>query len=184
MKTLLLIWLSALAVAVPVSSTQPALWRGEGGSAHFESDAPLEFISATSYELRGFVDQEKNTFAFSIPTSSFRGFNNPLQQEHFHENYMESALYPRATFSGKFIESIQELGQGNHEIRAKGMLNIHGHAVERILKCQLSLAEAEMTIVSEFMVPLIDHHITVPQVVHQKIAEEIYVKVNIKLSPI
>lgn len=158
------------------------LWRGEKGYVRFESDAPLELITAESKMLRGLISPEDNTFAFSIPASSFEGFNSALQQEHFHENYLESNKYPQASFSGKFIEDIRELSQGTHEVRTKGMLRIHGVEVERIIKCRLSISEDEILITSNFTVPLSDHKITIPQVVHQKIAEEIFVEVKISMK--
>lgn len=174
---------SAIIITMLFSFNQSDLWKGAKGSIAFTSDAPLELIEAGSNQLIGVLKPSENTFAFLIHTKSFKGFNSPLQQEHFHENYMESVKYPKATFSGKFIESISSLKEGTHEVRAKGMLEIHGVAVERILKCTLVVGESEITITSSFTVPLEDHEISIPQVVYQKIAEEIYVTVKITLKP-
>lgn len=163
---------------------QSSLWKGSGGSIRFTSDAPLELIAAESDQLQGVIDPEKNTFAFALPTSSFQGFNSPLQQEHFHENYMESNKYPRASFAGSFIEDISNLKPGTHEVRAKGKLNIHGKTTERIIKCKLVIDEdGKVAITSDFSVPLADHQISIPRVVHQKIAEVILVNVEISLQP-
>lgn len=178
----MLAYLCALLLSF-ASSPQPQLWRGTKGFIHFESDAPLEIITADSHELRGIIDPVQNTFAFSVSTNSFQGFNSALQQEHFHENYLESKKFPTASFSGKFIENIADLPKGIYEVRAKGMLNIHGQPVERILKCTFRVMDGEVLVSSEFTVPLSDHQITIPQVVHQKIAEEILVSVKIALKP-
>lgn len=165
-------------------TAQGKLWKGSGGNISFTSDAPLELIAAQSDKLQGVIDPEKNTFAFAMPTASFAGFNSPLQQEHFHENYMESQKYPRATFAGNFIEDVSELEPGTHEIRAKGNLQIHGETAERIIKCRVDIAkDGEVKIISDFSVPLSDHRISIPRVVHQKIAEEIMVNVEISLQP-
>ncbi|MDZ7846035.1 MAG: YceI family protein [Owenweeksia sp.] len=128
------------------------------------------------------TDPRKNTYAFSMPTASFHGFNSALQQEHFHENYLESSKFPTASFAGKFIEDLSGLDEGTHEVRAKGMLKIHGESVERIIKCHMALSSEEISVRSEFTVPLSDHNISVPQVVHQKIAEEILVEVQILMK--
>lgn len=160
------------------------LWRGDGGVINFESDAPLELIQASSDALRGVIDPAENTFAFALETKTFKGFNSALQQEHFHENYIESEKYPKATFAGKFIEEVSALQEGSHDVRAKGMLTIHGQSVERIIKCRLEVKTNEIVVTGNFTVPLTDHHITIPQVVHQKIAEEIYVEVAITLKPV
>lgn len=158
-------------------------WKGTDGEIRFTSDAPLELIEASSNKLRGALNMTENTFAFLISTKTFEGFNSPLQQEHFHENYMDSDTYPMASFSGKFIEDISELEPGTYVLRAKGMLAIHGVKTERIIKCVIEISPEKINIESSFVVPLEDHKISIPQVVHQKIAEEIFVNAKITLQP-
>ena len=159
------------------------LWYANDGKVAIESDAPLELIKARSNKLEGVLKVSENTFAFRLETATIRGFNSPLQQEHFHENYMESTLHPTASFAGKFIEDISALAPGTHEVRAKGKLDIHGVSVERIIKCEVIIGLEKLSISSGFIVPLQDHNIRIPQVVHQKIAEEIQVAVAIELTP-
>jgi len=48
------------------------------------------------------------------------GFNNPLQQEHFYDNYIEADKYPNSTFDGKIIEEIDFTKNGESIVRAKG----------------------------------------------------------------
>ncbi|WP_417591767.1 YceI family protein [Owenweeksia hongkongensis] len=169
-----------MALAWP--SKQAELWKGTGGIISFTSDAPLELIEAESNKLTGILNVKENTFAFLISTKTFEGFNSPLQQEHFHENYMDSEKYPSASFSGKFIEDVSELELGKYELRAKGMLKIHGVTVERIIKCSMEIESNKIRIESNFVVPLEDHKISIPQIVHQKIAEEIFVTAKITLQ--
>lgn len=83
---------------------------------------PLELIEARSIELKGLIDPAKQTFAFSVSTNSFEGFNSKLQREHFNENYLESAKYPKSTFTGKIIEKVDFTTNGEHIICAKGKL--------------------------------------------------------------
>ncbi|MCB9283925.1 MAG: YceI family protein [Lewinellaceae bacterium] len=148
------------------------------GTIRFKSDAPLELIQAASQELRGAISPNERTFAFTVPMSSFQGFNSPLQREHFNENYMESAKYPDATFIGRIIEDIDLRQPGTYTIRAKGMLTVHGITQERIIKSLVRVENGKCTVTSSFTVLLADHAITIPKVVHQKIAEEIEVEVE------
>ena len=128
--------------------------------------------------MKGVIDIEERTFAFSVPVASFQGFNSPLQREHFNENYMQSAKYPQATFSGRIIEDALLSKPGEYTVRAKGMLTLHGVSRERIIKCQLVVNGSACTISSFFTVLLADHDISIPKVVYQKIAEEIEVRVE------
>lgn len=85
----------------------------------FVSDAPLERIAAASDQLKAAVDIEKQTFLFVLDNASFKGFNSPLQQEHFHENYMESRTYPQTSFKGKIIETLSPAASTSQVVRAK-----------------------------------------------------------------
>lgn len=148
------------------------------GSVFFRSDAKLELIEAKSTQLKGILKSATGEFAFSVTVHSFEGFNSALQKEHFRENYMESGKFPKCTFEGKIIEKDNITQPGNYDIRAKGMLNIHGIAMERIIKANLVTTDGQIKVRAIFTVFLSDHGIGIPKVVHQKIAEEIYVEID------
>ncbi len=158
------------------------LYRAENGHVSFVSDAPLELIAAESDALRGLFDPSKGTFAFQVGTQTLTGFNSPLQQEHFYENYIEVEKYPNASFSGRIIEKVDLSVPGRLEVRAKGILDIHGVKKERIIKCMLDIGPDQFTATSRFMVSLDDHNITIPKLVYQKIAEEVAVSIEVTLT--
>lgn len=148
------------------------------GTVFFRSDAKLELIEAKSVLLKGILKPQSGEFAFSVTVDSFEGFNSALQKEHFRENYMESDRFPKCTFEGKIIETDNVAKPGNYEVRAKGTLNIHGVTLERIIKANLVTTEGQIKVRAIFTVFLSDHGIGIPKVVHQKIAEEIYVEID------
>lgn len=156
-------------------------YKVSSGSISFRSDAPLELIKAQSSELKGAVVTERKQFAFIIAVKTFKGFNSPLQQEHFHENYLESNKYPTASFEGKIIEDIDFSKDGTYEVRSKGNLSIHGVTQERIIKCELTVKNKNISVKSSFTVLLADHNIPIPKVVHEKLASEIKVEVKADL---
>ena len=154
------------------------LYKCVSGKIHFTSEAPLEVIEAESTKLKGAIDLEKRTFAFTIEMVSFQGFNNPLQRVHFSENYLESNKFPEASFYGKIIDK-QTFEEGKEYIvRAKGKLKIHGVTQERIIKSKLKIENGKLKIRSYFTVLLEEHDISIPKIVTQKIAEEIKVLVE------
>ena len=159
-------------------SGQNFLWKSHTGSVFFSSDAPLELIEARSDELVGIINPIERTFAFAVKMKSFEGFNSALQHEHFNENYMESSTFPKGIFSGRIIEKIDLTKDGDYNIRAKGMLILHGVKKERIIKSTVHVEGNQLTIHSKFTALLIDHDITIPRLVYQKIAEEIEVEIN------
>ena len=169
---------------VPEAPGLPAngIYRCIDGRIEFTSNAPLEIIEAKSDRMVGAIDPSNQSFAWLVEVISFEGFNSPLQREHFNENYLESDRYPRATFTGKIIEQIDFDQDGVHAVRAKGKLNIHGTEQERIIKGRLEKKGRKLYLLASFTVPLTDHNISIPKIVHQKIAEEISVTVNAELT--
>ncbi|MCB0619073.1 MAG: YceI family protein, partial [Saprospiraceae bacterium] len=158
------------------------LFKTGKSQVYFKSDAPLELIEATSGELKGVINVEDRSFAFSIPVRSFQGFNSPLQREHFNENYLESADYPNATFVGKVIEKVDLTQPGEYIVRAKGQLTIHGVEQERIIRSKVVSSNGRLTVTSFFTVLLAEHQITIPKIVYQKIAEVIQVHIEAEFA--
>lgn len=161
-----------------VVCSQPLL-RSSAGFVQFVSDAPLEKIKASSSSLQGVIDLSALSFAFSLQINSLKGFNSPLQQEHFYENYMETDRFPKATFAGKIIESVSLSEIGTYDLRGKGILNIHGEKQNRIIKVKIDVTNKGIRITSDFDVELKDHNIKVPRIVNQKIAPVVNVSVDI-----
>ncbi len=148
----------------------------------FHSNAKLELIKASSSDLKGIIDAEKRTFAFSVSIKSFDGFNGPLQKEHFNENYLESDRYASATFTGHIIEEDGFTRDGNYNIRAKGKFVIHGVEQERLLQGDLVVKNGTIKLVCIFTVLLSEHDIKIPRIVHEKLAAEINVIVNAEFT--
>lgn len=169
-----------LCVSVQWANGQKAVFQSKSGQVHFRSEAPLELIEGVNTSLRGVIDTAAGTFAFTLSTIDFTGFNSALQQEHFHENYLESNRFPRAIFKGRILDNIQWNGGGVQSFRVKGILTIHGVDQERIIVCEWLQLNKEYRLQSSFKVPLVDHNITIPRVVKQKIAEEILVQVMVQ----
>ncbi len=148
------------------------------GLIRFYSEAPQELIRASSKQLKGILDIKKKLFAFKVSNVSFAGFNSPLQQEHFNENYMETELYPESGFKGKIIEDVDLSKDGDYKVRAKGKLIIHGVEHERIIDVDIKSRDGKMVVHAEFLVSLGDHNIKIPKVVYDKLAPDIHVSVS------
>jgi|FLOH01.1.fsa_nt_gi hypothetical protein len=155
----------------------------QNGKVSFVSDAPLELIKASSNELNGAIDMSNNRFAFKIDIRSLKGFNSALQQVHFYENYMETDLYKSSSFRGKIIEKIDVNSKEVQNVRAKGILTIHGVELAMIINAKIKINDEAIEISSEFDVMLEDLNIRIPTIVYQKIAESINIEVRANLLP-
>jgi len=163
------------------SLAQNNLYQVKTSEVTFSSNAPLELIEASSSQLKGVVDTTRSEFAFKIFITSFKGFNNPLQREHFNENYMETTQFPVATYSGKIIENINYARDGTYTVRTKGKMTIHGITRERIIMAEITILNGKMKIKGGFTVLLSDYGIKIPKIVGNNLAKEIKVKVTADL---
>lgn len=159
------------------------LYSCRDGYVYWVSEAPLELIEAESDNLQGIVRPGDRTFAFSMAIRSFDGFNSGLQKEHFHENYLETEEFAKATFSGKIMEEVDLTSPGTRNVRAKGILEIRGVKQERIIPVSIIVKpDGVLEISSDFTVLLADYEISIPRIVFQKIAEEINVRIRATLT--
>ena len=95
---------------------------------------------------------------------------------------MEGEKFPTATFTGKIIAPIRFDMHGKAAIRAKGMLRMHGIDQERIIAGTLTRQGSTLRVQASFSVLLDEFGISVPKIVHQKVAKTIYVHVDIQLQ--
>jgi len=157
-------------------------FRTSNGFVEFVSDAPLELISAKSDRLSGILSVDNSEFAFEVAINSFIGFNSPLQNEHFLENYMQVDRYPTANFTGSIIEIIDFNITGLYKVRAKGKFNIHGVEQMMVLDIDLEINEDGLIADSDFDILLEDYEIKIPKIVNKKIANTIHIIVHVELK--
>jgi hypothetical protein len=153
------------------------------GHIRFISDAPLELIKASNEKLTGVLNASDRSFTFRVPIKDFEGFNSSLQRVHFNEDYLETELFPVSTFKGKIIEEVDLGVPGEHKIRAKGKLSIHGIEMDRIIRCDLIVKNKQMNVNASFTVFIADHNISIPSILNQKIAREVKVDVSFTFFP-
>ncbi len=172
------IFLILLALFWGFGKSHAQVFEVDRGQVRFFSDASQELIRASCDRLHGLLDVKKRQFFFKVDIQQFMGFNSALQREHFHENYMETSIFPSASFQGKIIEDVDLLQAGTYEVRAKGGLTIHGVTQERIIASRIRSESGLLYIESMFLVPLAEHGIKIPRVVHDKLASDIQVTVE------
>jgi polyisoprenoid-binding protein YceI len=103
-------------------------------------------------------------------------------QEHFNENFMESATYPKAYYRGKITGfSAEALSSVPMKLRVAGELTIHGVSRKVETMASLSLNGDTIRMTSEFIAKPEDYKIKVPRILFNKIAEEVNVLVNLEL---
>ena len=158
------------------------LYTVKEGEVSFFSEAPVENIEAHNFSVQALMNTKTRELAFRIPIRKFK-FQKSLMEEHFNEKYMESDQFPMATFKGTIKETVDLSKNGEYKVTAVGKLMIHGVEREVSAPGTITVKDGVIEVKSDFSVMLKDYKITVPQVVFQNIAENIAIKVQIKLIP-
>ncbi len=153
------------------------------GQISFYSSTPLENIEAFNNEVAAVLDSKSGDVIFQVPIKSFK-FDRALMQEHFNENYMESDRYPKAEFKGKIVDvdKVNFSKDGTYNVTAAGTMNMHGVIKDVNIPGTITVKGKDITLKAEFDVVPGDYKINIPKLVEGKIAKEIEVTVNSKLS--
>jgi polyisoprenoid-binding protein YceI len=154
------------------------------GEIKFEASVPaFEEIAATSKTTSCILDKATGDFVALTLVKSFK-FKAPLMEEHFNENYMESSVFPKATFKGKILNfDAKKLSATKTAYDLEGDLTIHGVTKKIKTKINLTLNGTKISTTSVILVKPQDFKIEIPSLVKEKIAENIKVSVNFILEP-
>ena len=101
-------------------------------------------------------------------------------QEHFNENYMESAKYPKAGFKGTItdLSKVNFTTDGSYNITVTGDLSIHNVTNKITLPAVIIVKSGKISASTSFKVKLDDYKISVPKVVESNISKTIEIKVD------
>ena len=152
------------------------------GEVTFFSEALIENIDATSNSMNSILNTSNNEIVFVVPMTSFK-FKKALMHDHFNEKYVESDKFPNGTYKGKINETIDFKKDGEYDITSSGTLTIHGVEKQRTEKGKLIIKNGEIKIQSEFNVAVKDHHIEIPKLVMQNIADTVKVNFSATYAP-
>lgn len=165
-----------------VALTHAQLYTISESEVSFFSKAPLENIEAKNKDAKSLLNAANNEIAVIIPIIKFK-FEKPLMEEHFNENYMETAKYSTSVFKGKIIERIDYTKDGVYDVTANGKLNMHGVDKDVVLKGKMEIKGEKITLDCSFKVLLKDYNIEIPKLVIENIAEEVDVKTHLVYVP-
>lgn len=152
-------------------------YLANNGEISFFSNAPMEDISAQNNKVSALYDVNTKELVLQLNIKDFV-FPNSLMQEHFNENYLESDIYPKSTFTGKVIS------QDVDAAIVEGNLTIHGKTNKIKVAGNLNQDNNTVNILANFNVMLEDYEIKIPKLVMYKIAENIDIKLTIELKEI
>ena len=152
----------------------------KSGKVNFFAGTPVEDIDATNTKLISYLNIKTGEVVVNMPSNEFV-FKSALMQEHFNENYMESEKYPKSEFKGKIIniKSLDLSKSGEYKLQVEGNFTIHGVTKNKKIDFIIINKEGKIQADSKFQVALADHKIDRPQIVWEKLAENVQVTLTL-----
>ncbi len=163
------------------STVAGQIYFTRSGNITFTSDAPLEKITAHNTSASSVINLETGEMEFAVLINAFQ-FKKSLMQQHFNENYLESAKFPKAKFKGTFSGFTRnDLTQSDSfQIEISGALTIHGVTNEIRIPGIFQVDDGSITGSTTFSLSIADYDIEIPKLVSKKIAEVVEVQVDVK----
>lgn len=153
----------------------------QSGKISFSSEAPIENIESSNNQVSSVINLDNGQLAFKLLMKAFV-FEKALMQTHFNEKYIESEIYPKATFKGQ-IKDFNKLNISTtpQEVTVVGTLTIHGESQEITAKGKVYFdKDNRLVVTSEIEVLLEDYKIKVPSSVKDNISKSISVTIQMQ----
>ena len=156
----------------------------KSGSIGFEASVPsFEEVKAKNNTVTSILNIETGEIAALALVKGFR-FKVALMEEHFNENYAESAKYPKATFKGLVDGfSLDSLTNKAKVFNLNGDLTFHGRTVHIHPEVLISKDNNIIYLVSNFRLSPQEFDINLPKLIRKKVAEEVTIHLNFMLQP-
>lgn len=119
------------------------------------------------------VNLEDGSIAVSMLMNAFI-FEKALMKEHFNESYIESDIYPKATFEGT-IQDFDSSQDGTQTRWIKGTFVMHGVSNPLTIKATLEKENAQWKITGDFETLVSKYNINIPPLLAGNIAKNISV---------
>jgi polyisoprenoid-binding protein YceI len=160
------------------------LYQTKSGQISFFSETPVRNIEAINNQVASLINTETGEVVFSVPIKEFK-FEKALMEEHFNENYMESAKYAKSTFQGKItnLGAVNFQTDGTYMVSVEGKLSMHGVTKPLSTVGKIMVQQGKISVIANFTVQLVDFNIERPSIVMTEIAESVDVKINCRYEP-
>ena len=149
----------------------------------FISIAPLEEIEGITEKIDGYLYWQGDSYAdsselhFEVPLYTIdTGIG--LRNSHMRDRYLETSIYPDASFSGKVTEVVSE-NENKSEVTLSGLLSIHGISQTKMVSGSIERIDASTLLIkASFSLLLTEFNIDIPQFAILKLNNEVKLELH------
>ncbi len=169
---------------LPVQWMTGQKYFSKTGKISFFSEASLEKIEAHNTSASTVIDIATGAVEWAVLIQGFT-FEKSLMQEHFNENYMESAKYPKAKFKGQVdnLSAVQFNRDGTYTANVSGQLEMHGVTKPVTIPATVTVKGGVISAKAKFNVTLADYNISIPKLVADNISKTVRIEVTADYQP-
>jgi len=177
MKRLIVLMTITFLGTLPVMA-QDYLTRN--GKISFFSSTPVEDIEAVNNEVVSTLNTKTGAFDFRVAILGFK-FDAVDMQKHFNgETYMNSAKFPKASFSGKItdLSKVDFTKNGTYSVTVSGNLTIKDVTKAVTTTGTIIVKDGKVTAKSEFKIKRAEYNVTGEAIHERKIGQVITISVD------
>jgi hypothetical protein len=154
------------------------------GHVWIHSKTPVKEIEAHNRQITSIFDIKTGDIVVSAFLIDFK-FDNQLVEEHFNENYVESAKYPKVKFKGKVLDiaSIDFTKNGTYKLVYEGVMEMHGKSVPLKHEATAEVKDGKIKANGFFTITAEQFAIIIPEIVKDKIQKDVEVNVEFIFTP-
>ena len=179
-KAILFLSFAAIASAVTAQKVTTTT-----GTVAFDATTPKDALpKAENKTVIASLDKTTGAVAFEAAVNNF-SFSNPTIQEHFNgEKWMNSATYPKFTFSGNIVKlkEIKFNKNGSYDVKVDGNLTIKGVSKPVSTKAKVTVKDGAVSATADFKITLADYGITGGPIDAGKVAAEPKISVAVSFN--
>jgi polyisoprenoid-binding protein YceI len=170
-------------LAVAALGTMPVFAQDyitRNGKISFHSSTPIEDIDAVNNEVVSTLNTKTGEFAFRVAILGFK-FDAVDMQKHFNgDTYMNSAKYPKASFTGKItdVSKVDFTKDGTYNVTVSGNLTIKDVTKPVSATGTITVKGGKVTARSEFKIKRAEYNVTGEAIHEKKIGQVITIKVD------
>ena len=147
----------------------------------FDATTPKDALpKAENKTVIASLDKTTGAVAFEAAVNNF-AFSNPMIQEHFNgEKWMNSATFPKFTFTGKVdkLDKIKFNKNGSYDVNVSGNLTVKGVSKTVSAPATVTVKDGVVSAVSTFTIKLKDYEIAGAPIEAGKVAEKPTISVS------
>jgi len=174
--------IAALIGLLLLASTADAqVFETRAGYAEFESKASIESFKGISRNLAGQLALADSSLDFYLDLNTI-ATGITLRDRQMRENFLETAKFPFAEFTGKFYNAIDLTKESPQKVFVRGTFTIHGVSKELDVVATITpKGRNSLLATASWPLKLSDFGIEVPSLLFYRLNETLILTINVDL---